>query len=104
MASIIGRNIYSQFDTVVMLDEQMCIFNQPWMEILKRSWTGSFTRKDLTEIRKLILTNSKCNIPDFDKELWNDDGFFSLYMIVYILELSILDNALPKDWTDSIHL
>jgi hypothetical protein len=57
---------------VITLAEQKCINDQPWMDILQRTRTGDCTKEDLKEIRKLIITNPKCNIPAFDKEPWKD--------------------------------
>lgn len=69
---IVGRNIYSQFETVITLTEQMRITDDAWMHILQRSRTGDCTKEDLGEIRKLVLTNPKCDIPDLDEAPWDD--------------------------------
>jgi ATP-dependent exoDNAse (exonuclease V) alpha subunit len=42
------------------------------METLHRSRTGDCTKEDLHEIRKLVLTNPECHMPDFDKAPWDD--------------------------------
>ena len=54
-ARVMGRNMYSQFEMVVTLTEQMCITDKDWMQILERAQMGDCTSSDLQEIRKLIL-------------------------------------------------
>lgn len=67
----IGRAIYLQFETVVVLREQMRIRDRVWMEILQRSRVGECTAEDIKEIRKLVLTETRCDIPDFTREPWS---------------------------------
>ena len=68
----VGRNLYEQFDVVVELEEQMCIRDPVWDSILQRSRTGECTKDDIAKIRKLVLDNTKGNIPDFTAPPWND--------------------------------
>lgn len=68
--TVVGRAIYSQFEHVVTLTEQNRIKDQVWKQILDRSRTGDCTRDDLETIRKLVLTNKNCVVPDFDAEPW----------------------------------
>ena len=72
LTSVIGRNLWSQFDTIITLTEQKRIIDAGWMETLNRSRTGDCTKEDLHEIRKLVLTNPECHIPDFDKAPWDE--------------------------------
>ena len=67
-----GRNIYVQFETVVTLTEQMRITDNVWRQILECSRVGDCTKDDLQEIRKLVLTNNTCDIPDFNQIPWDD--------------------------------
>lgn len=67
-----GRSIYEQFDIVVKLDEQMRIQDKVWQDILDRSRSGDCTKTDISEIKKLVLTNPECDVPDFEKAPWND--------------------------------
>jgi len=67
-----GDNIYHQFDTVIELTQQKRIEDERWSEILTHSRTGSCTRQDLNDIRKLVLTNEQCDIPDFSTFPWNE--------------------------------
>lgn len=68
----LGRAVYEQFDIVVKLEEQMRIQDQHWQDILQRSRTGDCTGEDIAEIRKLILTNPLCDVPNFSESPWND--------------------------------
>lgn len=67
----IGRAIFEQFETVVILKEQMRIRDARWMNILQRARTGDCTEDDVSEIRKLVVTEPDCSIPDFDEEPWS---------------------------------
>jgi hypothetical protein len=48
--SLIGRNLYEQFDVVVGLHEQVRIRDLAWNAILHRARTGECTADDITEI------------------------------------------------------
>ena len=71
-ASVVGENIYRQFDTVIELVEQNRIDDPHWEEILHNARTGSCTEDDILEIDKSVLTNDKCNIPDFSVPPWKE--------------------------------
>ena len=69
---VMGCNIYMQFETVVTLTEQMRIMDNVWRQILEHSRMGDCTKDDLQEIRKLVLTNNMCDVPDFNQIPWDD--------------------------------
>ena len=69
---LIGENIFNQFETVIELVEQMRITDSGWLEILQNARTGDCTPDNLAEIRRLVLTNPECDIPDFSVVPWND--------------------------------
>ena len=69
---VVGRNIYVQFKTVVTLMEQMRITDNVWRQILDCSRMGDCTKDNLQEIRKLVLTNNMCDVPDFNQIPWDD--------------------------------
>ena len=71
-ASVVGENIYHQFDAVIELVQQNRIDDSRWEEILKHARTGSCTEDDISEINKLVLTNDKCDVPDFSNPPWRD--------------------------------
>ena len=61
----IGRRIYEEFSTVVVLREQMRVTDQVWREFLVRLRYGRVQRGDLTALRNLLLQNSPidCSSP-----------------------------------------
>lgn len=67
-----GRTFFKQFEIVVKLEEQMRIVDAEWDAILMRARTGDCTSQDIEELRKLVLSNAECEIPDFNASLWND--------------------------------
>jgi hypothetical protein len=69
--NVLGRALFLQFNKVVILREQRRIQDGKWCEILERSRTGSCTKEDVAEIRKLVLTNAKCEVPDFSQKPWS---------------------------------
>ena len=68
----LGRSLYKQFDTVIKLAQQIRIQDPVWNGILHRSRTGDCTVSDIAEIRKLVLGNPDCILPDFTKPPWDD--------------------------------
>jgi hypothetical protein len=70
--SLKGRSIYLEYDKVVILREQMRVTDDVWTGILSRLRVGDCTEDDINEVRKLVLTNPECDIPDFTKAPWCD--------------------------------
>jgi hypothetical protein len=70
--SQLGRELYEQFEKVVILKEQVRVRDKVWMDILTRLRVGECTDEDIAEIRKLVLTNQECNVPDFKTGPWKD--------------------------------
>ncbi len=68
----IGRNLFEQFDIVIKLDKQMRIHDPLWENILQRSCTGDCSKDDIIEIKKLVLGQPECTIPDFSRPPWNE--------------------------------
>ena len=71
-SSVVGENIYKQFDTVIELTEQKRVVDSRWEEILHHSRTGDCTEEDLAIIHRLVLTDESCDIPDFTKPPWSE--------------------------------
>ncbi len=69
--ALLGRDIFLQFDTVVILDTQNRIKDKTWMDIMTRARVGECNAKDLHEIERLVLTNPECDVPDFSKAPWD---------------------------------
>jgi hypothetical protein len=70
--ALIGREIFLQFDKVVILDKQNRIRDDVWANILSRLRVGKCNQNDLKEIRTLVLTNPECDVPDFSKAPWDE--------------------------------
>jgi hypothetical protein len=70
--AVVGKSIYSQFETVINLHRQERVKDNVWLDILQRIRSGECTPTDLNEIRKLVLTNPECQVPDFTKPPWDD--------------------------------
>ena len=68
----LGRNLFEQFNIVIRLDQQIRIRDVGWMEILNRTRTGDCTYQDIVAMKKLVLTNPECDIPDFTQPPWSD--------------------------------
>ena len=67
-----GLQGFMEYDKVVILREQMRITDDVWTGILARLRLGECTEDDLEEVQKLVLTDPRCDIPDFSKEPWSD--------------------------------
>lgn len=50
----------------------MRITDPVWMEILHRARDGECTSEDLSTLRSLILTDNRCDVPDFTTTPWRD--------------------------------
>jgi hypothetical protein len=70
--SIVGKAIYLQFETVIMLVKQERITDYVWMHLLQRARIGECTKADVAEIRALVLSNPKCDVPDFSVLPWSE--------------------------------
>lgn len=68
----VGKNLYEQFTVVVELREQMRMGDETWIGLLQRLREGECDETDLKEVRKLLLTEDECAIPDFQTNLWSD--------------------------------
>ena len=69
--ALLGREIFLQFDKVVILHQQNRIKDETWTNILSRLRIGECNDDDLNEIKKLVLTNPDCDVPDFSKPPWD---------------------------------
>ena len=69
--ALLGREIFLQFDKVVILHQQNRMKDETWTKILSRLRIGECNDNDLDEIKKLVLTNPDCDVPDFSKSPWD---------------------------------
>jgi hypothetical protein len=70
--ALLGREIFRQFDQVVILDQQNRIKDKIWADILSRLRVGECNANDIEEIEKLVLTNTACDVPDFTSAPWDE--------------------------------
>jgi len=56
--ALLGREIFLQFNTAVILDKQNRIRDKTWMDILSRAQVGECNANDIHKIRKLVLTKA----------------------------------------------
>jgi hypothetical protein len=70
--AILGRQIYEEFTTVVILKEQMRVVDPVWRAFLDRLRHGKVEPKDLEMLRRLVITNPECPPRDFAKYPWQD--------------------------------
>jgi hypothetical protein len=70
--AILGREIYEEFTTVVILKEQMRVVDPVWREFLVRLRYGRVQPEDLQMLRKLIVGSPECPLRDFKKYPWAD--------------------------------
>lgn len=68
--SIAGRAIYEQFQTVIILKEQMRVVDEVWLAVLTRLRTGDCTEEDLNVIRGLSLDQGGGEGIDWDAGPW----------------------------------
>lgn len=66
-----GKDIYDQFDKVVILQKQMRCQDQPWDDLLGRLREGMCTDDDIDEVKKLVLSDPRCDVPDFSSQPWD---------------------------------
>jgi len=95
--AVVGKAIYMQFETVINLCQQMRMTDQTWIGILQRAREGDCSELDIKEIRKLILTNPNCNVPNFDKPPWNDAVLVTPRMCPGRMESSSVTQTLCQD-------
>jgi hypothetical protein len=67
----VRKVIYSQFDTVINLTKQERIQDEQWKQILHKLREGKCTNEDIWEIRKLIVNDPECEVPNFKLEPWD---------------------------------
>jgi hypothetical protein len=67
-----GRSVFMEYDKVVILREQMRVTDALWAGILSRLSVSNCSEDDINEVKKLVLTNPECDVPDFTKAPWSD--------------------------------
>ncbi|KAM6498483.1 hypothetical protein JOM56_006431, partial [Amanita muscaria] len=70
--SVLGKEIFDTFDTVVILHRQNRIQDQVWSDILQRLRTGTCSEDDVDEARRLVLDHPDCPKTDFTTDPWKN--------------------------------
>jgi hypothetical protein len=58
----IGQKLFEHFTVVVDLQEQCWVKDEWWVALLVRHREGACTEDNMTEVRKLVLTNKECEV------------------------------------------
>ena len=98
----LGRALYKQFDIVIKLEEQMRITDQVWVDILWQSQTGDCTREDISEIKRLVLLNPGCEIPNCTESPWSNAVIVTLIMVFTCFGMNQCSNLNVAKWVKSI--
>ncbi|KAM6490079.1 hypothetical protein JOM56_014463, partial [Amanita muscaria] len=70
--SVLGKEIFNSFDTVVLLHQQNRIQDPEWNDFMQRLRTGDCTEGDIAEARKLVLGHADCPHTDFTCDPWKN--------------------------------
>ncbi|PSS32096.1 hypothetical protein PHLCEN_2v2137 [Hermanssonia centrifuga] len=65
----LGRRIYEQFQTVVVLQEQMRVTDPVWQDLLVHLRAGNVQREHVQILKRLVLSRPSAMI-DFNEEPW----------------------------------
>jgi len=68
----LGRKIYEEFTTVVVLREQCRIQDDRWLSFLHRSRYGLCTDEDIELLRGLVLGSKHCPETNFEDRPWSE--------------------------------
>ncbi len=66
----VGRTIYKEFSTVVILKEQMRVADEGWKEMLSRLRYGRVTAEDIAMLRRLVIGHPECPTTDVNDGEW----------------------------------
>ena len=64
----IGCTLYEEFDTVVILKEQICVTDTRWRQLLNNLRQGQVQQEDLQTLRELIINTSQKD--NLNEEPW----------------------------------
>ncbi|KAJ8590525.1 hypothetical protein M405DRAFT_736624, partial [Rhizopogon salebrosus TDB-379] len=66
----VGRSIYEEFITVVILRQQVRVTDPVWLDFLRHLRHGCVEDHHMEMLRKLIITNKSCPLTDFSQPPW----------------------------------
>ncbi len=70
--AVCNREVFKQFETVIILTEQVRVKDKTWTNMLDRLRVGECSHEDIEEINKLVLSNPECDKPDFQQQPWSE--------------------------------
>jgi hypothetical protein len=68
----LGRTIFEEFTTVIILTEQVRVTDEVWHDFLQHLRNGQVQERHIKMLRTLVLSDSHCLPTDFTTEPWND--------------------------------
>ncbi|KAI6130701.1 hypothetical protein EDD16DRAFT_1429020, partial [Pisolithus croceorrhizus] len=68
----LGRAIYEEFQTVVVLTEQLRVVDVVWRDFLAHLRMGRVQQHHVAMLRQLVLTTPKISLPDSSAAPWAD--------------------------------
>ena len=83
--SQLGRAIYEEFSTVVILKEQMRITDPVWRNFLEHLRYGQVKEEDIMMLRMLIITNPNSTPTNFKSPPWDSTSLVTLQHAVQCL-------------------
>ncbi|KAJ8584894.1 hypothetical protein M405DRAFT_746216, partial [Rhizopogon salebrosus TDB-379] len=70
--SQVGRSIYEEFTTVVILRHQVRVTDPVWLDFLRHLRHGCVEEHRMEMLRKLVITNKLCPPTDFSRPPWKE--------------------------------
>ena len=68
--SRLGRGIYEEFQTVVILRQQYRVIDPTWNDFLRNLRYGRVREEDIETLQKLVINHPNVEKTDFDKDPW----------------------------------
>jgi len=96
--SQLGRAIYEEFNTVVLLKEQMRVTDPVWRYFLKHLRYGQVKEEHVKMLQTLVITNPDCSATDFKSSPWDTASLVTPWHAVQCLWN---EEALHKFSTDT---
>ncbi|KAH6906301.1 hypothetical protein BKA70DRAFT_1372848 [Coprinopsis sp. MPI-PUGE-AT-0042] len=69
---LMGRELFLKFNTIVFLRQQVRSSDERWNALLSRLRVGLCNNEDLDILHGLVLTDPRCELPDFDHGPWSE--------------------------------
>jgi hypothetical protein len=66
----LGRMIYEEFSTVVVLTAQMRVVDTEWRDLLRRLRYGETNTQDIVMLKRLVISHPDCPAADYENDYW----------------------------------